>query len=101
MGGSEDSDLTKGPWKQQARCLTLVRTATRNCRILESILPLLQEDELLVELIEKHGTGNWSVIAKEMPGRNGKSCRLRYIQISFPRMRCDGSQAPAVCCTFA
>lgn len=27
------------------------------------------------ELVTKHGAQNWSVIAKALPGRNGKSCR--------------------------
>ena len=36
-----------------------------------------QEDKLLLELINRHGTSNWSIIARDMPGRNGKSCRLR------------------------
>ena len=39
--------------------------------------PMAQEDKLLMDLISRHGTGNWSVIARELPGRNGKSCRLR------------------------
>lgn len=35
----------------------------------------MQEDEKLRELVAKHGAQNWSVIAKALPGRNGKSCR--------------------------
>jgi hypothetical protein len=29
----------------------------------------------LRDLVAKHGAQNWSVIAKALPGRNGKSCR--------------------------
>lgn len=36
-----------------------------------------QEDELLVKLVNFHGTKNWSVIAKGIKGRTGKSCRIR------------------------
>jgi myb proto-oncogene protein len=39
----------------------------------------LQEDEKLRELVAKHGAQNWSAIAKALPGRNGKSCRLRWV----------------------
>ncbi|WIA16713.1 hypothetical protein OEZ85_013368 [Tetradesmus obliquus] len=38
-----------------------------------------QEDEKLRELVAKHGAQNWSAIAKALPGRNGKSCRLRWV----------------------
>lgn len=40
-----------------------------------SYLAPLQEDDKLRELVAKHGAQNWSVIAKALPGRNGKSCR--------------------------
>ncbi|PKU84251.1 transcription factor MYB77-like [Dendrobium catenatum] len=37
-----------------------------------------EEDAKLKELVEQHGPRNWSVICKEIPGRSGKSCRLRW-----------------------
>ncbi|CAM8918890.1 unnamed protein product [Rhodiola kirilowii] len=37
-----------------------------------------EEDELLQTLVEKHGARNWSLISREIPGRSGKSCRLRW-----------------------
>src|SRR3712207_4204241 len=37
-----------------------------------------QEDEQLKKLVAKHGPRNWSVMAKQIPGRTGKSCRLRW-----------------------
>lgn len=39
----------------------------------------LQEDEKLRDLVAKHGAQNWSVIAKNLPGRNGKSCRCAQL----------------------
>ncbi|XP_072970087.1 transcription factor MYB77-like [Typha angustifolia] len=37
-----------------------------------------EEDEALQVLVEKHGARNWSLISKSIPGRSGKSCRLRW-----------------------
>lgn len=48
-----DVDRVKGPWSPE-------------------------EDDLLKKLVEQHGARNWSVISKSIPGRSGKSCRLRW-----------------------
>ncbi|KAK4258798.1 hypothetical protein QN277_005207 [Acacia crassicarpa] len=37
-----------------------------------------EEDELLHKLVQHHGPRNWSTISKSIPGRSGKSCRLRW-----------------------
>ncbi|KAI3748869.1 hypothetical protein L6452_12270 [Arctium lappa] len=37
-----------------------------------------QEDATLVKLVEQHGPRNWSLISSRIPGRSGKSCRLRW-----------------------
>jgi hypothetical protein len=37
-----------------------------------------QEDGKLLESIREHGMLNWSVIANDIPNRNGKQCRERY-----------------------
>ncbi|XP_028781169.1 transcription factor MYB44-like [Neltuma alba] len=37
-----------------------------------------EEDELLRQHVQQHGARNWSVISKAIPGRSGKSCRLRW-----------------------
>ncbi|KAK2430994.1 transcription factor MYB44 [Trifolium repens] len=37
-----------------------------------------QEDETLVKLVKEYGARNWSVISNGIPGRSGKSCRLRW-----------------------
>ncbi|XP_068644879.1 transcription factor MYB77-like [Aristolochia californica] len=37
-----------------------------------------EEDELLTKLVKQHGPRNWSAISAGVPGRSGKSCRLRW-----------------------
>ncbi|KAL5709329.1 hypothetical protein ACHQM5_020033 [Ranunculus cassubicifolius] len=37
-----------------------------------------EEDEILSKLVKKFGPRNWVCIAKAIPGRTGKSCRLRW-----------------------
>jgi hypothetical protein len=37
------------------------------------------EHAKLVALVAKHGLRNWAVVAAELPGRNGKQCRERYL----------------------
>ncbi|KAL6526826.1 hypothetical protein OROGR_015916 [Orobanche gracilis] len=36
------------------------------------------EDAILVDLVRKFGPRNWSLMARGIPGRSGKSCRLRW-----------------------
>ncbi|CAK9234114.1 unnamed protein product [Sphagnum troendelagicum] len=51
--GVEEFDRIKGPWSPE-------------------------EDAALQQLVEEHGARNWSLISKGIPGRSGKSCRLRW-----------------------
>ncbi|WOL04618.1 hypothetical protein Cni_G13340 [Canna indica] len=37
-----------------------------------------EEDETLKRLVDRHGARNWSLISAGIPGRSGKSCRLRW-----------------------
>ncbi|XP_052188020.1 transcription factor MYB25-like [Diospyros lotus] len=37
-----------------------------------------QEDAVLTRLVREFGAKNWSLIARGIPGRTGKSCRLRW-----------------------
>lgn len=37
-----------------------------------------EEDAVLTKLVSKLGPRNWSLIARGIPGRSGKSCRLRW-----------------------
>ncbi|XP_074306474.1 transcription factor MYB73-like [Silene latifolia] len=49
----KEVDRIKGPWSQE-------------------------EDTALTQLVQKHGPRNWTLISKSIPGRSGKSCRLRW-----------------------
>ncbi|KAL6958271.1 hypothetical protein U1Q18_044949 [Sarracenia purpurea var. burkii] len=57
----KDVDRIKGPWSPE-------------------------EDELLQSLVGKHGARNWSLISKSIPGRSGKSCRLRWCNQLSPQV---------------
>lgn len=46
-----------------------------------------EEDDLLRQCISKIGARNWSVIAKSIPGRTGKSCRLRWLNQLNPSVK--------------
>ncbi|KAF3433554.1 hypothetical protein FNV43_RR24656 [Rhamnella rubrinervis] len=52
-GGSGGGSRVKGPWSPE-------------------------EDAVLSRLVAKFGARNWSLIARGIPGRSGKSCRLRW-----------------------
>ncbi|KAA8536232.1 hypothetical protein F0562_028710 [Nyssa sinensis] len=45
-----------------------------------------EEDELLQQLVQKHGARNWSLISRVIPGRSGKSCRLRWCNQLSPEV---------------
>ncbi|GMH24588.1 hypothetical protein Nepgr_026431 [Nepenthes gracilis] len=45
-----------------------------------------EEDEALTKLVQKHGPRNWSLIGKSIPGRSGKSCRLRWCNQLSPKV---------------
>ncbi|OAY33718.1 transcription factor MYB44 [Manihot esculenta] len=57
----KDVDRIKGPWSPE-------------------------EDEALQKLVQKHGPRNWSLISKSIPGRSGKSCRLRWCNQLSPQV---------------
>ncbi|KAK9064711.1 hypothetical protein SSX86_016093 [Deinandra increscens subsp. villosa] len=52
-GGADKKSKVRGPWSPE-------------------------EDVILSELVSKFGARNWSLIARGIPGRSGKSCRLRW-----------------------
>lgn len=60
-GKSREMDRVKGPWSPE-------------------------EDEALRALVQAHGPRNWSVISKSIPGRSGKSCRLRWCNQLSPQV---------------
>ncbi|KAM2497988.1 hypothetical protein PS1_040302 [Malus domestica] len=45
-----------------------------------------EEDDSLQKLVQKIGPRNWSLISKSIPGRSGKSCRLRWINHLSPQV---------------
>ncbi|XP_022940006.1 transcription factor MYB44-like [Cucurbita moschata] len=60
-GGTKAVDRIKGPWSPE-------------------------EDELLRRLVHTYGARNWSLISKSIPGRSGKSCRLRWCNQLSPEV---------------
>ncbi|GJV88517.1 vesicle-associated protein 1-3 [Tanacetum coccineum] len=40
-----------------------------------------EEDEMLLNLFEKHGPGNWSLIGKSIPGRTRTTCMSRWLSL--------------------
>ncbi|KAL4649558.1 hypothetical protein ACB092_01G022200 [Castanea dentata] len=57
----KDLDRIKGPWSPE-------------------------EDEALQRLVQSYGPRNWSLISKSIPGRSGKSCRLRWCNQLSPEV---------------
>ncbi|PWA35904.1 homeodomain-like protein [Artemisia annua] len=46
-----------------------------------------EEDAKLIQLVETQGARNWSVIGSSIPGRSGKSCRLRWCNQLSPNVQ--------------
>lgn len=46
-----------------------------------------EEDAILSELVGKFGARNWSLIARGISGRSGKSCRLRWCNQLDPALK--------------
>lgn len=46
-----------------------------------------EEDALLSRRVSKFGAMNWSMIAEGIPGRSGKSCRLRWCNQLDPAVK--------------
>lgn len=61
-GGGSSNDRIKGSWSPQ-------------------------EDANLIKLVEQHGPRNWSLISTGIPGRSGKSCRLRWCNQLSPEVQ--------------
>lgn len=45
-----------------------------------------EEDDALQRLVARHGARNWSLISRSIPGRSGKSCRLRWCNQLSPQV---------------
>ncbi|WVZ68163.1 hypothetical protein U9M48_017136 [Paspalum notatum var. saurae] len=59
--------------------------ATREERVRGPWSP--EEDAVLSNLVEKLGARNWTLIARGIPGRSGKSCRLRWCNQLDPQVK--------------
>lgn len=46
-----------------------------------------EEDAVLSRLVSKFGARNWSLIARGISGRSGKSCRLRWCNQLDPSVK--------------
>ncbi|KAJ8537259.1 hypothetical protein K7X08_035660 [Anisodus acutangulus] len=46
-----------------------------------------EEDDMLIKLVDQHGPRNWSLIRTGIPGRSGKSCRLRWCNQLSPAVQ--------------
>ncbi|XP_029912127.1 v-myb avian myeloblastosis viral oncogene homolog-like 2a isoform X2 [Myripristis murdjan] len=46
-----------------------------------------EEDDQIIELVEKYGTKHWSMIAKHLKGRVGKQCRERWLNHLDPLVK--------------
>lgn len=60
--GKKSLDRVKGPWSPD-------------------------EDSMLSQLVSNFGARNWSLIARGIPGRSGKSCRLRWCNQLDPAVK--------------
>lgn len=60
--GKKSGDRVKGPWSPE-------------------------EDAVLSRLVSNFGARNWSLIARGIPGRSGKSCRLRWCNQLDPAVK--------------
>lgn len=60
--GNNSLDRVKGPWSPD-------------------------EDSMLSQLVSNFGARNWSLIARGIPGRSGKSCRLRWCNQLDPAVK--------------
>ncbi|XP_031265562.1 transcription factor MYB3R-5-like [Pistacia vera] len=72
-------------WKKIAECVpdrTDVQCLHRWQKVLNPNLVkgpwTKEEDDLIIELVEKQGKKKWAEIAKHLPGRIGKQCRERW-----------------------
>jgi hypothetical protein len=76
MGGG----MSVGPGSMIAQQHAII--AQQNATMKKKWSP--EEDIKLVDLVAKHGLKKWSVIANELPGRKGKQCRERWINVLDP-----------------
>jgi hypothetical protein len=81
-------------------------TTRKQCRqrYMEQLAPWInkdpwtpEEDNQLTRLVTAHGKGNWTAIAKGLPGRTGSQCQnhWRYLKDRAPQPQAPADQAQA------
>jgi hypothetical protein len=45
-----------------------------------------KEDTVLAQIVEKYGPKNWRILAKFIPGRDGKQLRARWLDHLDPKV---------------
>lgn len=83
-------------WKKIAECMkgrTDVQCLHRWQKVLNPELIkgpwTKEEDDLIMQLVERHGSRRWSLIASYLPGRIGKQCRERWHNHLNPEIKKD------------
>lgn len=59
-----------------------------------------EEDAILSGLVSKFGARNWSLIARGISGRSGKSCRLRWCNQLDPAVKRKPFTGMFACCCY-
>ncbi|KAM2914034.1 hypothetical protein COP2_044610 [Malus domestica] len=83
-------------WKKIAECFN-VRTDTQCLHRWQKVLnPRMvkgpwskEEDDIIIEWVEKYGPKDWCSIAQHLPGRIGKQCRERWHNHLNPAIKKD------------
>lgn len=47
------------------------------------------DDDKIIENVKSYGTSNWTLIAQNIEGRNGKQCRERWVNHLDPSLKHD------------
>ncbi|PIN24861.1 hypothetical protein CDL12_02375 [Handroanthus impetiginosus] len=81
-----DGDATAGEEESAAMLVDGGRVSKRSLdRVKGPWSP--DEDAKLSQLVSNFGARNWSLIARGIPGRSGKSCRLRWCNQLDPAVK--------------
>ncbi|KAL1535557.1 transcription factor MYB25-like [Salvia divinorum] len=83
MMNGEQEEVVEGEYMEEGGGAELAAAADGKVRGTWSP----QEDSILSGLVSKFGARNWSLIARGIPGRSGKSCRLRWCNQLDPAVK--------------
>ncbi|XP_062226195.1 transcription factor MYB25-like [Phragmites australis] len=84
-GEDDDGAATSGAFAVGDAAAAAVANETMDERVRGPWSP--EEDAVLSSLVEKLGARNWTLIARGIPGRSGKSCRLRWCNQLDPQVK--------------